>query len=81
MQHSALVRSLTQARNWGAKSAFFHLGTNLLCTIWSYFRLPETGGLSFADLDILFANKVNARKFKDVVIHGALRTLLKGLHH
>ncbi|GFZ49878.1 hypothetical protein JCM24511_07281 [Saitozyma sp. JCM 24511] len=55
--------------NWGAKSAFFHLGTNLLCTTWSYFRLPETGGLSFADLDILFANKVNARKFKDVVIH------------
>jgi len=57
------------AWNWGAKVGFFHLGTNILCFIWAFFRLPETGGLSFSDLDILFANKVSARRFKDTVIH------------
>lgn len=30
--------------------------------------MPETGGLSFAEIDILFARKVPARKFKDVDI-------------
>jgi SP family general alpha glucoside:H+ symporter-like MFS transporter len=37
-----------------------------------YFRLPETGGFSFAELDILFANKVSARRFKHVTIHDEL---------
>ncbi|ORX36271.1 putative maltose permease [Kockovaella imperatae] len=55
--------------NLGAKSAYFWLGTNIVCTTWCYFRLPETGGFSFAELDILFANKVSTRKFKHVVIH------------
>lgn len=31
--------------------------------IWSYFRLPETWNRSFHELDILFAQKVSARKF------------------
>jgi SP family general alpha glucoside:H+ symporter-like MFS transporter len=53
---------------WGSKAAFFWLGGNLLITLWAFFRLPETGGLSFADLDILFANKVSARKFKSTKI-------------
>jgi SP family general alpha glucoside:H+ symporter-like MFS transporter len=55
--------------NLGAKSAFFWLGTNVVCTTWCFFRLPETGGFSFAELDILFANRVPARKFRHVVIH------------
>lgn len=54
---------------WGTKTAFFWLGGNLGVTIWAYFRLPETGGFSFTELDILFANRVNARHFKHVVIH------------
>lgn len=58
------------AWNWGAKVGFFHLGTNILCFVWAFFRLPETGGLSFSELDILFANKVPARRFKSTVIHG-----------
>lgn len=56
--------------NIGAKSALFWLAMNIICTTWCYFRLPETGGFSFMELDILFANKVSARKFKTVNIDG-----------
>lgn len=56
--------------NWGAKAAFFWLGGNIAVTTWAYFRLPETGGRSFTELDILFANKVSARKFKSTVVSG-----------
>lgn len=56
--------------NLGAKTAFFWLGTNLICTTWCFFRLPETGGFSFAELDILFANKVKTRHFTKVQIEG-----------
>ena len=50
--------------NLGAKSGFFWAGTGLFCIIWTYFRLPETQGRSFGALDILFEQKVHARKFK-----------------
>ena len=51
------------AWNWGPKAAFFWLAFNIAVTVWSYFFLPETRGLSYAELDILFANKVSARRF------------------
>jgi SP family general alpha glucoside:H+ symporter-like MFS transporter len=31
--------------------------------IWVFFRLPETGGRTFEELDILFERRVPARKF------------------
>ena len=37
-------------------------------TIWCYFCLPETRNLSYAELDILFGNKISARKFENVKI-------------
>ena len=43
-------------------------GTGILCYIWCFFRMPETGGFSFAELDILFANKIPARKFTSVAL-------------
>jgi len=55
--------------NWSAKSGFFFLGLNILITIWAYFRMPETGGFSYAELEILFSNRVPARKFTKVEIH------------
>ncbi|WWD22917.1 hypothetical protein CI109_107412 [Kwoniella shandongensis] len=54
--------------NLKAKSGFFWLACNLVCFLWAFFRLPETGGRSFAELDILFANKVPARKFKSTIV-------------
>lgn len=43
-------------------------GFNLLGLIWTYFRLPEPKGLTYADLDVLFENHVSARKFRKVEI-------------
>jgi SP family general alpha glucoside:H+ symporter-like MFS transporter len=55
-----------------AKAGLFWAGTGLLCVLWGFFRLPETGGFTFAELDILFANKVPSRRFKRVVVRDAL---------
>ncbi|RJE26625.1 Maltose permease [Aspergillus sclerotialis] len=51
------------AWNWRAKSAFFWAGVCFCCIVWVFFRLPEPKGRTYAELDVLFANKVSARKF------------------
>jgi len=56
------------AWNWRGKTCFFWGGLNLLGLIWTYFRLPEPKGLTYAELDVLFENKVSARKFKSVKV-------------
>lgn len=53
---------------WRGKTAFFWAGANLLGIVWTYFRLPEPKGLTYADLDVLFENKVSARKFRKVEV-------------
>lgn len=52
--------------NWGPKSNFVYAGTNLVCLIWCYFRLPETRGLSYLELDILFTKKAKTKKFSEL---------------
>ncbi|OJJ42233.1 hypothetical protein ASPZODRAFT_2122619 [Penicilliopsis zonata CBS 506.65] len=52
------------AWDWGAKAAFFWLGTCFLCFVWTFFRLPEPKGRSYSELDILFEQRVPARQFK-----------------
>ncbi|KAM0228584.1 hypothetical protein ACHAP5_011905 [Fusarium lateritium] len=52
------------AWGWGAKTGLFYAGTNFLCLIWCWFRLPETKDRTFGEIDILFENGVSARKFK-----------------
>ena len=65
MFHNSLVHPLTLvAWNWGAKTGLFYAGTNLLCLIWCWFRLPETKDRTFGEIDLLFDNHVSARKFK-----------------
>ncbi|KAG8629366.1 hypothetical protein KVT40_003231 [Elsinoe batatas] len=54
--------------NWGAKAALFYAGTNLLCNIWCWFRLPETKDRSFGEIDLMFNSRVPARKFKSTVV-------------
>ncbi|KAE8328078.1 general substrate transporter [Aspergillus sergii] len=54
--------------NWGARTGLFYAGTNLLCNIWCFFRLPETKDRSFGEIDILFENRVPARKFKSTKV-------------
>jgi SP family general alpha glucoside:H+ symporter-like MFS transporter len=56
------------AWNWGAKSAFFWAGTCFLCLVWTYFRLPEPKGRTYGELDILFEQRVPARKFAETIV-------------
>ncbi|KAJ5122200.1 uncharacterized protein N7443_002301 [Penicillium atrosanguineum] len=65
----------TVAWNWGAKSGFFYGGIMGLGLIWAYFRLPETKNRTFAEMDILFKNKVKARDFKDTKVDIATETV------
>ncbi|KAF3035331.1 hypothetical protein E8E12_005979 [Didymella heteroderae] len=49
---------------WGAKAGFFWAGTAIIGLLWSWWRLPETKGRTFAQIDVLFRNKTSARMFK-----------------
>lgn len=51
------------AWNWGGKAGFFWAGSTLLSLVWAYFRIPETKGLTYAELDLLFEERVPAREF------------------
>jgi MFS transporter, SP family, general alpha glucoside:H+ symporter len=49
--------------DWRGKSCFFWAGSCLLCFVYCYWRLPETKGLTYLELDILFDKAAPARKF------------------
>lgn len=51
------------AWGWVGKAGFFFGGLSVLCVVWTYFQLPETGGRTYEELDILFQRKVPARRF------------------
>ncbi|KAK4230310.1 general substrate transporter [Podospora fimiseda] len=51
------------AWNWSNFAGFFWGGICFLCIIYTYFRVPEPSGRSFAELDVLFQKGVSARKF------------------
>ncbi|RYP44204.1 hypothetical protein DL768_009320 [Monosporascus sp. mg162] len=49
--------------DWGNFAGFFWSGLCFLCLVYTYFRVPEPSGRTFAELDLLFEKKVSARKF------------------
>ncbi|RWA07224.1 hypothetical protein EKO27_g7891 [Xylaria grammica] len=51
------------AWNWGNYAGFFWAGSCFLCLIYTYFRVPEPAGRTFAELDMLFEKGISARKF------------------
>ncbi|KEF58743.1 uncharacterized protein A1O9_06669 [Exophiala aquamarina CBS 119918] len=51
------------AWNWRGKACFFCALLNCLCFVYCFFRLPETRGFNFHELDILFEKGADARKF------------------
>jgi len=79
------------AWNLEGYTGFVWGGTAFLTFIWAFFRLPETKGRPYHDLDILFAKKVPARKFKYTDVDAfneaetsqlaAHYTATKGTHH
>ncbi|CAI5758739.1 unnamed protein product [Candida verbasci] len=56
------------AWNLGAKSSFVWAVICFISIIWCYCFLPETKGKTFAELDVLFRDKVGARKFKSTEV-------------
>jgi MFS transporter, SP family, general alpha glucoside:H+ symporter len=51
------------AWNWGNYTGFFWAGICFCCIVYTYFRVPEPQGRTFAELDLLFERGVSARKF------------------
>jgi SP family general alpha glucoside:H+ symporter-like MFS transporter len=52
------------AWNLGAKSAFLWGALGVVGVVWTFFRLPEPKGRTFGELDVLFEDRVPARKFR-----------------
>lgn len=57
------------AWNWSNYAGFFWGGIAFLCLIYSYFRLPEPKGRTFAELDVLFERRIPARKFAETEVN------------
>jgi SP family general alpha glucoside:H+ symporter-like MFS transporter len=49
--------------DWSNYAGFFWAGICALCIVYTYFRLPEPRGRTFAELDLLFERGISARKF------------------
>ncbi|GAA6006959.1 hypothetical protein JCM11491_001455 [Sporobolomyces phaffii] len=54
--------------NWGPKTAFFFVGANVFCIAWCFWRLPETKDRTYAELSVLFDDRVPARKFATTAV-------------
>jgi SP family general alpha glucoside:H+ symporter-like MFS transporter len=54
--------------NWSNYAGFFWGGICFCCIIYTYFRVPEPAGRSFAELDLLFERGVSARKFSSTEV-------------
>lgn len=51
------------AGNWQGKTGFFWGASAFVFFVWTWFRLPETKGKTYEELDILFARGIRAREF------------------
>ncbi|KAK5103234.1 hypothetical protein LTS08_004040 [Lithohypha guttulata] len=49
--------------NWGARTGLFWAGACALLVTWTFFRLPEPKDRTYGELDVLFENRVSARRF------------------
>jgi SP family general alpha glucoside:H+ symporter-like MFS transporter len=51
--------------NMRGKLGFFFGGLSLISLVWCYFRLPETMGRTYEELDLMFEKGVKTRDFKN----------------
>lgn len=56
------------AGNWRGKTGFFWGACSFAFLAWTWFRLPETKGRTYEELDILFARQVKARDFNKYLV-------------
>jgi SP family general alpha glucoside:H+ symporter-like MFS transporter len=49
--------------NWAGMTGFFYAGLTALLITFMWFMLPETKDRTFAELDVMFENKLPARRF------------------
>jgi SP family general alpha glucoside:H+ symporter-like MFS transporter len=52
------------AWNWKGKTGFFWFVAGFGTLVWAYFRLPETKGRTYEELDLMFAAKLPNKAFK-----------------
>ncbi|KAK4626681.1 Maltose permease MAL31 [Fulvia fulva] len=50
--------------NMRGKIGFFYGGLSAISLVWVYFRVPETKGRTYEELDIMFSRGVGTRQFK-----------------
>jgi MFS transporter, SP family, general alpha glucoside:H+ symporter len=63
--------------NLQGKLGFVSGSLALICFVWAYFRVPETKNRTYEELDLLFDQKVTARKFKGHVLNVELSEEMK----
>lgn len=51
--------------NLRGKTGFIFAAFSTIAFVWCYFRLPETAGRSFEEIDLMFHHRLPTRKFKD----------------
>lgn len=51
------------ALNIRGKAGFIFGGVSFICSIWCFFRLPETKDRTFDEIDLMFHKNIPARKF------------------
>jgi len=55
--------------NWRGKTGFFWFSFAFVTLVWAFFRMPETRGRTFEEIDVLFAAKTPTRKFKKAKVN------------
>lgn len=78
---NVLVPYMENPGEWNLKgyTGFFWGGAAFLTFVWAFFRLPETKGRTFEELDWLFAKRTATRKFKSTEVNVFDQTERKNL--
>lgn len=68
------------AWNWRGKTGFFWFSFAFCTFVWAFFRLTETKGRTFEELDIMFAAGIPTRKFKNFHVDAYAEDVLVDQH-
>jgi MFS transporter, SP family, general alpha glucoside:H+ symporter len=53
-----------ESLNWRGYTGLFWSTTAVMTFVWAWYRLPETKGRTYEELDLLFAKGIDAREFE-----------------